>query len=559
MSIKNTKSLNENPQTEAIIKIGTMMALLLALLVVSTLWLGGSTPASSVQVQTPTAVGQAAQEPVSVPATNQVTSATGAMVSTGQVMSTAQEEASVPSTTQATTAMASTEQHVMPATQAASVPVVSQATLPQAAEATVSYTLRTVLGHEGMRFIGVGGTIEGIENPDLLANLGNTVQITLVNGDGIEHNIALPDFNVGSEHLTAIDSQTVITFLAGTEGIFAYFCDLPGHRQAGMEGRLVVGASAQAEAAQPTVILPSIVRLPTEVAAPVGNRPPTTLRVDLTTVEMEGQLAEGTTFTYWTFDGAVPGPFLRVRQGDTVELHLKNEPTSHMAHSIDLHAVTGPGGGAAVMQVAPGQEKAFIFQALNPGLYVYHCATPMVAHHMANGMYGLILVEPAGGLPPVDHEFYVMQGEIYTLSPFGTAGKQEFSQDKLLAEAPDYVVFNGAAGSLTTQHPLTASVGQTVRIFFGVGGPNLISSFHVIGEIFDRVYDQASLTSPPLTNVQTTLVPPGGATMVEFKLEVPGRYILVDHALSRMERGLAGFLEVDGAPNLEVFQEVALQ
>jgi nitrite reductase (NO-forming) len=533
MSI-NTKPSTENLPMEAIVKIGTMLAVLLALLLVLTLWRGGSRPVSSVQAQTPTAVARAAQDAASAPSVDQATTAT--------------------------TAMAATEQHEMPAAQeAASVPVVNQAAPAQAAEATVSYTLRTVLGHEGMRFIGVGGDIEGIENPDLLANLGDTVQITLVNGDGIEHNVALPDFNVGSEHLTAIDSQTVITFLAGAEGIFPYFCDIPGHRQAGMEGRLVIGANAQAEAVQGTATLPSIVRLPTEVGAPVGNRPPTTLRVDLTTVEVEGQLAEGTTYTYWTFDGAVPGPFLRVRQGDTVELHLKNDPTSHMAHSIDLHAVTGPGGGAAVMQVAPGHEKAFIFQALNPGLYVYHCATPMVAHHMTNGMYGLILVEPAGGLPPVDHEFYVMQGELYTLSPFGTAGKQEFSQEKLLAEASEYVVFNGAVGSLTTQHPLTASVGQTVRIFFGVGGPNLTSSFHVIGEIFDRVYDQASLTAAPLTDVQTTLVPPGGATMVEFKLEVPGRYILVDHALSRMERGLAGFLEVDGAPNPAVFQEVALQ
>jgi nitrite reductase (NO-forming) len=530
MSI-NTKPSTEHFPVEAIVKIGTMLALLLALLLVLTLWRGVSTPDSSVQAQTPTAVASAAQA-----------------------------AAGVPSVDQATTTIAAAAPHAMPAAQGdASAPAVNQPALAPAAAATVSYTLRTVLGHEGMRFIGVGGDIDGIENPDLLANVGDTVQITLINGDGIEHNIALSDFNVGSEHLTAIDSQTVITFLASAEGIFPYYCDIPGHRQAGMEGRLIVGADAQAEAAQGMATLPSIVRLPTDVAAPIGDRPPTTLRVDLTTVEVEGQLAEGTTYTYWTFDGAVPGPFLRVRQGDTVELHLKNDPTSHMAHSIDLHAVTGPGGGAAVMQVAPGQEKAFSFQALNPGLYVYHCATPMVAHHITNGMYGLILVEPAGGLPPVDHEFYVMQGEIYTLTPFGTPGKQEFHQEKLLAEAPEYVVFNGAVGSLTTQHPLTASVGETVRIFFGVGGPNLTSSFHVIGEIFDRVYDQASLTAPPLTDVQTTLVPPGGATMVEFTLDVPGRYVLVDHALSRMERGLAGFLEVDGEPNPAIFQEVAMQ
>jgi nitrite reductase (NO-forming) len=196
----------------------------------------------------------------------------------------------------------------------------------------------------------------------------------------------------------------------------------------------------------------------------------------------------------------------------------------------------------------------FSFQALNPGLYVYHCATPLIPQHISNGMYGLILVEPAGGLPAVDREFYVMQGELYTAQPFGTAGHLAESTDKLLSEDADYVVFNGASMALTSDaHSLKAGVGDTVRIFFGVGGPNYTSSFHVIGEIFDRVFDQASLTSNPLTDVQTTLVPPGGATMVEFQTQVPGRYILVDHALSRLAHGLAGYLVVEGADAPEVF------
>jgi len=203
--------------------------------------------------------------------------------------------------------------------------------------------------------------------------------------------------------------------------------------------------------------------------------------------------------------------------------------------------------------VAPGGEKVFTFVALNPGLYVYHCATPMVANHITNGMYGLILVEPEEGLPPVDREFYVMQGELYTNEAFGSTGLLTDNIQALLNENPEYLVFNGAVGALTEQKPLTANVGETVRIFFGVGGPNFTSSFHVIGEIFDRVYDQASLTSAPLTNVQTTLVPPGGATMVEFGLEVPGNYILVDHALARLQRGLAGFLVVEGPENPEIY------
>jgi len=277
--------------------------------------------------------------------------------------------------------------------------------------------------------------------------------------------------------------------------------------------------------------------------------------LSLETVEMEGQLADGATYTYWTFGERVPGPFLRVRVGDTVELTLRNRESSRNIHSIDLHAVTGPGGGAAVTQAAPGQSKTFTFKALNPGLYVYHCATPSVAHHITSGLYGLILVEPEGGLPPVDREFYVMQGEIYTEQPFGGLGRLGFSVTKLLNETPEYFVFNGAVGGLTQERPLRAKVGETVRIFFGVGGPNFISSFHVIGEIFDRVFDQASLTSAPLKDVQTTLVPPGGAAMVEFRVEVPGRYILVDHALSRLERGLAGFLVVEGPEDPAVYKE----
>jgi nitrite reductase (NO-forming) len=224
-----------------------------------------------------------------------------------------------------------------------------------------------------------------------------------------------------------------------------------------------------------------------------------------------------------------------------------------MSHSVDFHAVTGPGGGANATQTKPGDSTHFSFQALNPGLYVYHCATPSVAHHITNGMYGMILVEPEGGLEPVDHEYYVMQGEIYTLEPFGKKGLQEFSQEKMLDEDPEYFVLNGAVGALTDQHPLSANVGETVRIFYGVGGPNKTSSFHVIGEIFDRVYDQASLTSTPLTNVQTTLVPTGGAVMVEFTVQVPGRYLLVDHSLSRAERGLVGYLIVEGEPAPEIF------
>jgi nitrite reductase (NO-forming) len=336
-----------------------------------------------------------------------------------------------------------------------------------------------------------------------------------------------------------------------------------------MEGKLevaggsaAVSTNASASSPNPTAVsnIPAapatgadISRDPTDLPAPIGDRGPANVRIDLEAKEVVGQLADGTTFPYWTFNGKVPGPFFRVRVGDTVEVHLKNAPDSTMSHSVDFHAVTGPGGGAVFTSTAPGQETMFTFKALIPGLYVYHCATPMVAEHIANGMYGMILVEPEGGLPKVDREFYVMQGEIYTTGKFGDQGMQMPDVDKLLNETPDYYVLNGEVGALTANHPLKANVGETVRIFFGVGGPNKISSFHVIGEMFDRVYNLASVTTPPLTDVQTTLVPPGGATIVEIQLQVPGRYILVDHALARLQRGLAGYLIVDGPAAPEIF------
>ena len=246
---------------------------------------------------------------------------------------------------------------------------------------------------------------------------------------------------------------------------------------------------------------------------------------------------------------------MRVRVGDTVEVRLKNHDDSALMHNVDFHAVTGPGGGAKATDAAPGESRGFDFTATNPGLYVYHCAVPMAAQHIANGMYGLILVEPEGGLPKVDHEFYVMQGEIYTEQKYGSKGELTESYDKLMDERPEYFIFNGAVGALTAEKPLKAKTGETVRIFFGVGGPNFTSSFHVIGEIFDRVYPMGSLTTKVVNDVQTITVPPGGASVVEFKLEVPGKYMLVDHALTRVERGLVGILEVQGPDNPDIFKD----
>lgn len=416
---------------------------------------------------------------------------------------------------------------------------------------SLRYTLRTGIADGRMVFIGVGGAIDGQLNPVLSAAEGQGVQVTLINGEGAEHDIvfAEQEATARSAHITGKGASTNIAFRAGKAGDFIYFCSLPGHQLAGMQGQFLITPQPPPQ----TLVEADISKLPTDLPPPISKRGPQTIRVDLTTVEVEGRLAEGTTYGYWTFDGKVPGPFLRVRVGDTVDVRLKNSSDSAMVHSVDFHAATGPGGGAASTQTNPGDEKTVKFKALIPGLYVYHCATPMVAHHIANGMYGLILVEPEGGLPVVDREFYVMQGEIYTEAAFGQHGSQEFNVEKLLNERPEYFVFNGSVGALSKLHPLEAKVGETVRIFFGVGGPNFTSSFHVIGEMFDRVYNLGGVLSEPLKGIQTVSVPPGGAVIAEMKLEVPGNYILVDHALSRLERGLAGILHVEGPANPEIY------
>ncbi len=315
-----------------------------------------------------------------------------------------------------------------------------------------------------------------------------------------------------------------------------------------------VAFAQDAQEAAPPAAAADIIRRATDLPPPLTAASPRHHIVNLETTEVIGQLADGTSYTYWTFNGRVPGPFIRVRVGDTVDVNLANDANSVMMHNVDFHAVTGPGGGAAATTVDPGQHKSFTFTAMKPGLYVYHCATPMVAQHIANGMYGLILVEPEGGLPAVDHEFYVMQGEIYTEEDLGTPGLLTESIDHLMDEQPTYYVMNGAFKALTGENRLKVQVGDTARIYFGDGGPNKTSSFHVIGEIFDAVYSYGSLTSPPITDVQTVTVAPGGATVVDLTFEVPGSYIMVDHALSRVDRGAAGIIEVTGAQNPEIFR-----
>lgn len=296
----------------------------------------------------------------------------------------------------------------------------------------------------------------------------------------------------------------------------------------------------------------AVLTAPPMVPPATGRTQPAKVIVNLEVQEVEKEISEGVKYTFWTFGGTVPGSFIRVRQGDTVEFHLNNRADSKMPHNIDLHAVTGPGGGAASSFTAPGHSSQFTFKALNEGLYVYHCATAPVGMHVANGMYGLILVEPPQGLSKVDREYYVMQGDYYTVGKYREKGSQPFDMQKAIDENPTYVLFNGSEGALLGDNALKVKVGETVRLFVGNGGPNLVSSFHVIGEIFDRVYTEGG--SRYQENVQTTLVPAGGSAIVEYRAEVPGTGVIVDHSIFRaFNKGALGMIKTEGPENKALY------
>ncbi|MDD5460306.1 MAG: copper-containing nitrite reductase [Methylococcales bacterium] len=397
---------------------------------------------------------------------------------------------------------------------------------------------------------------------------GQAITLTLDNSRGaIEHDFSIKELGA---HLTAKAGQiTSQTLIFKKSGEYDFKCTVPGHQDSGMSGKLTVEPTDLSATpissddddvhagADKILDLPKgITHLPVRKAAPaLIRRKQEFVEVELEAIPVTALLTENVGYNYWTFNGTVPGPMIRLRQGDTVELTLKNSPLSPVTHSIDSHGITGPGGGAKFMQTAPGDSSILRFKAIKPGAYVYHCATITVPHHISNGMYGLMIVEPPKGWPKVDHEFYVMQGDLYLKGETDQPGIHDVSIHKLNKEEPDYVVFNGSVGALSKKNALKAKVGETVRIFFGVGGPNATSSFHIIGEMFDKVYTGGN-PSEFISNVQTVMVPAGGSAVVDLKLDVPGTYILVDHSLSRLQKGAAGFLEVEGPENPDVFQPI---
>lgn len=272
--------------------------------------------------------------------------------------------------------------------------------------------------------------------------------------------------------------------------------------------------------------------------------------VQIKTSELDGS----NEYEFWTFDGHVPGPFIRARVGDILEVTLKNGDETGMLHNIDFHAVCAQGGGATFLTAGYEEIKNASFKLLYPGLFIYHCSVDPIGVHIGNGMYGMILVEPEDGLTKADREYYVLQSEFYTEdTPYDDSKVLPISMERGLDENPNYVVYNGKVGSLSGENSLYARVGERVRLFVGNAGPNLISSLHIIGTIMDSVYREGDLISPPAKGVQTTLIPSAGTAVVEFDALTPGNYTIVDHSIWRVEKGCVGFITVEGEERPDIY------
>lgn len=443
---------------------------------------------------------------------------------------------------------------------------------------------------DGTEPTSAGGTVtvdvsmtEFSYEPSFIEVPAGTEVVVNVTNDGLMPHDLKANGDTGSALLDPGQSETVSL---GTfdESAIAW-CTVAGHREAGMEFEIVVtggettsvaGRGFEAEDAH-EVTIDDISLAATSMpdsadytlyedgvaSKPVERNGPIDIEAHFSIVEGTAEMLEGTTMDFWTFDGAIPGSMIRARVGDRLDFSLHNPEDSHIPHNVDFHAVTGPGGGAVALDASPGATSNLKVQLTKPGVFLYHCAFPDVPTHLSHGMYGLIVVEPEEGLPPVDHEFYVMQSEFYTeaggtehIDDLDGVGHLEFSGSYARSEDPTFMVFNGKPGALTGPGALGADgsieAGDTVRLYVGNAGPNLVSSFHVIGEILDKVYVEGSFDLVN-TNVQTTLIPAGGAVAVEFTVDVPGDYLLVDHALFRTHKGLAGILSATGEPQPDLY------
>lgn len=332
-----------------------------------------------------------------------------------------------------------------------------------------------------------------------------------------------------------------------------------------LSGGLLAGLPFNSEAAPTqtadagTFNVPKVDRVaadPKDIPGPIKRRTAKTHKITLESREVITEIEDGVKFKFMTFGGQVPGPMIRVRQGDTVELTHHNKSGNTTIHNVDFHAVYGPGGGANATLCPPGQSRTIRFKAQYPGAFIYHCAVPNLDMHISSGMFGMIVVEPHEGLPPVDHEFYFGQHEVYTNKKTGEKGLHAFDMESMADENPTYVLLNGEKYAITDQRYGTLNVkrDETARIFMVTGGPNLTSNFHPIGNVWTKAWREGAIESEPEKYVQTCHVAPGSCGIFEMDFPVPGTVKLVDHALSRVARkGMMATVTANGKARPDVF------
>ena len=384
-----------------------------------------------------------------------------------------------------------------------------------------------------------------------------TYDVSFDNTGAIPHNVTFADGTV----ITADPGEKKAgTVTVPADGI-AFICSIPGHEAAGMKGAVAVaGAAAASPSAPPSSDLHGG-PLPVGDVAADPNAPPYVLMdatapallpgkthdIDLVITEEEKTIAPGFVQKVWTFGGTVPGPVIRVKVGDKIRVHLKNPATNQLSHSIDFHA-SQVAWNDEMTSIKPGEEKLYEWTADYAGVWMYHCGTNPTLHHIANGMYGMVIVEPAAGLPKVDKEFAIVQSEWY----LGPQGKEtDLTKAAAAAPAPDLVLFNGVANQYK-DHPLEVPTGGRVRIFVLDAGPSIDSSFHIVGTIFDTVRKEGIALNPGNEGnwgSQAMDLSPAQGGYVEFTTAEDGLYPIVTHAFNFVGRGALGLVQAgDGDP-----------
>ena len=408
------------------------------------------------------------------------------------------------------------------------------------------------LAHSGVHgSISVEAFDLGFKPSTLEVSAAGDYEVTLVNTGSAPHDITLPD----GQTIAAEAGKTVTATLTIPEGGTTFLCSIPGHAAAGMTGSFSIGGAAVAAADShggpgPVTDVPSDPNapgyFPRDATAP-DRLKGSTHNIDLVMYEKMMTIAEGYQQAVWTFGDSVPGPVIRVKVGDLVRIHLINPKSNKLAHSIDFHSSL-VAWNDEMTSIQPGEEKLYEFRAEFAGVWMYHCGTSPALHHIANGMYGMMIVEPAEGLSKVDQEFAIVQSEWY-LGPQGEPASLEKAM--AAAPAPDFILFNCVANQYK-DHPIKIETGKRVRVFVLNAGPSVDSSFHVVGTIFDRVVKEGvelRVGNAGHYGSQAVDLAPAQGAFVEFTMAEDGLYPIVTHAFNFVGRGALGLFQAgDGDP-----------